>query len=414
MTRLSEERGFALIPALLITMVMIALGFAIVARVEGSQEQSLRERTRESSFDLAEAALGAEATQLARTWPSASGAPNSCDPASTAAACPQSSAISNGYASVDYTATCASSSAPQWQTIVRDNASGEQYWASSVDSRGAYDGATSTADGVLWVRATATVRCNRVSVVALVSRSVVAMDFPANVVTANFFGTTNQGRKVLVDTLGAYAQPPSIRPSTTAAQPASIFVRCSGLTDAQCLSYSAAQGQVQPPAVRIDRTASSSALSLTQLAQLKQQASAASTYWASGTCPTTAAQVTSVGGAPVYVEGPCNISINSGTINSSASPGVLVIENGTLTLGGTAGFYGLLYCVNKQGSSAAVVSIQGNSTLQGVVGVDGLGGISAGSSKTNIIFDPRAPTLLRGSSGAAINKNSFRVLSAAY
>ena len=111
------------------------------------------------------------------------------------------------------------------------------------------------------------------------------------------------------------------------------------------------------------------------------------------------------------VTGPCNVSVtSSGQINSSATPGVLVIENGTFTLGGTVNFYGLLYMVNKQASSGSVVNIQGNAQVNGIVNIDGNGGITAGSSKTNLVYDPRAAGLLRGSSGAAISRGTFRTL----
>jgi hypothetical protein len=237
------------------------------------------------------------------------------------------------------------------------------------------------------------------------------MDFPANVISANWFGTTNQGRKVLVDTLGAYAQPPSIRPTNSASQPAPIVARCANLSDASCLSYASSKGQVQPPAVQINRTVSSSALTPTQREALERQAAAAGTLWTS--CPSSAANLSSVGGAPVYIKGSCNISLSGGaTVNSPASPGVLVIERGTLAMSGSAAIYGIVYMVNAQNAAGAVVSINGAATIQGVVAVDGPGGVSVGSSATGIVFDPRAPALLKGESGAAPNKNTFRVLPA--
>jgi Tfp pilus assembly protein PilX len=401
----------ALITSLLIMLIMIALGFTLVSRVSGERSESKWERTREGSFNLAEAALNAQALQVGRSWPTGSSWPTSCDPSSTSTLCPQATAIANGYTGVDYTTTCkASPTTPAWTTTVRDNVSGEKYWTTAVNSRAQYD---ANGDGAVWVRSTGVVQCNVVSVVALVSRSVIPMDFPNNVTTSNFITTNNQGKKVLIDTTGAYAQPPSIRPTNPSSQPAGVVARCSGLSTSQCLAYDSTKGQVQPPAVRTDTTASTTALSLTQLDALKRQAIAAGTYWAAGTCPTTAAQLASVSGAPVYVEGSC-ISMNiqgSGTINSATSPGVLIIADGRITLGGTLMFYGLIYGVNKTNYSGSVVTISGNATIQGVVAVDGLGGITVGSSKTNLIYDPRAPTLLRGDSGAAVNKNTFRVLS---
>jgi hypothetical protein len=66
--------------------------------------------------------------------------------------------------------------------------------------------------------------------------------------------------------------------------------------------------------------------------------------------------------------------------------------------------------VNQQGSSGTVVSTGGNASIQGIVAVDGDGGVVAGSSKTNLIYDSRAASLVRGDSGATLDKSSFRVL----
>ena len=87
-----------------------------------------------------------------------------------------------------------------------------------------------------------------------------------------------------------------------------------------------------------------------------------------------------------------------------------MIENGTLNLAGSIGFYGLIYMVNKQSSTGAVLTIGGNSTVQGSAIVDGAGGVLAGGSKTNFIYDARAIGLLKGSTGAAINRGTIRNL----
>ncbi|HEX8160027.1 MAG TPA: hypothetical protein VF526_21820 [Solirubrobacteraceae bacterium] len=409
--RLREESGFALVPVIFLLLMMLMMGFALLSTTDSQSDVSRREHTRESSFNLAESALTAHAAQLGRSWPTTSAAPTSCDPSSTNTACPQATAVTGGYTATDYGAVCSSSpTTPAWQTTVRDNlSSNEQFWTTAVNSRNQYD---ANGDGVVWLRATATVRCHDVSVVALVSHSIVPIAFSNNAVTANFIQTSNQGKKVIIDTLGTYAQPPSARPGA-AAQPGAVVARCSGMTQAQCLKYDASKGQIQPPAARTDTTVSTTALSSTQLASLERQASAAGTYWpnANGSCPTTAAQLASVGGAPVVVKGPCAVTLGSNnTVNSGSSPGALVIEQGTFSISGNATFYGLIYMANQQGSSGTVLNIQGNGLVQGVVSVDGLGGVTAGSSKTNLIYDPRAATLLKGETGAAIAKNSFRVL----
>ena len=397
--RLRDETGATLIAAVLIVFGMLAFGLAMLAAADTQSKTSARERTREASFNLGEAALNAQALQLTRGWPTATSNTPSCVPTSTHATCPTGSAIANGYATGDYAATpCASSpSTPAWRTSVYDS-QGETYWTQSLVGRPNYD---FNGDGALWIRSEATTRCHTVAVVSQVSQSLIPIAFPNNVVTANWFETSNQGRKVIVDTLGS------------GGQPAGVVARCSGLSTAQCLNYQASKGQVQPPAVRADSSASPNTLSDTQLAALEAQALASGSYIAG--CPTSVAQLSSpANGAPVYVKNcPSGITVGGTTvINSATKPGALIIETGTISFGGTSNFYGLLYMVNKGGVGhpTPVVTISGNAQIYGVVSVDGNGGIRAGSSKTNLINDPRAVSLLRGSSGARLNKNTFRVV----
>ncbi|MDQ3935234.1 MAG: hypothetical protein M3340_11475 [Actinomycetota bacterium] len=392
-----DETGATLIAAVLIVLAMLGFGLALLAATDGQSRSSARERTRESAFNLAEAALNAHALQLTRTWVSTP--LDACTTSATDSRCPQASAVTNGYQSNDYGVACPTDATKvPWQTSIRDNAAGESYWTSTVTSRAAYD---ANADGVVWLRATATSKCHTISMVSMVSQATVPIQFPSSIVTANWFATTNQGRKVIVDTLGS------------AAQPSPITVRCAGLSTGQCLKYPQNKGQVQPPAVKTDSAGKTQTLSDSELASLATQAQSANTYWSTG-CPTTASQLVSVSGAPVYVKGPCNISVTGNTtINSSASPGVLIVENGTLSLNGNINFYGLVYMVNRQASSGSLVNIHGTAAIIGVVSVDGAGGITAGASKANLIYDPKASGLLKGSAGATLNKNSFRVVPSA-
>ena len=399
-----EESGFALIVTLMLLLVSLAIGAALVARADNQSSQSGRERTRENSFTLAESALNAQALQLSRAWPgptTAATSPTSCTPASSNTACPLASAVAGGYSSTqDFASACRTAPAtPLWQTSVRDNVAGEQYWTSAVTSRAAYD---ANNDGSVWVRSTASLQCQKTNMVSLASRSSVSMDFPANTISANWFATSNQGRKVIVDTLGTYATPP--RP---ASQPAPVVLRCNS-APSPCANYQASKGQVQPPAVTTSATIPTSTLTASQILSLERQANSAGTLY---TCPSSATSLSSVNGAPVVITGPCNLSLTGNTqINSSTTPGVLVVENGTLSLGGTVNFYGLLYMLNRQNTGGAVVTIGGNAGVQGLISVDGNGGVVAGSSKTNVVYDSRAASLLRGESGAVLNKNSFRVL----
>jgi len=195
-----------------------------------------------------------------------------------------------------------------------------------------------------------------------------------------------------------------------------VVVRCGTGAPTPCARWTPAGGQVSPPTVKTEPGQSAAAMTPSQLEDLRRQAKGANKWYATGSCPTTAAQLASpssgpTAGAPVFVEGPCAISINNNSVvNTAAAPGVLVVNNGTVSLNGTSRFYGLIYAVNAQASSAAVISLGGNASIQGSVAVDGNGGVSVGSSRTNIIFDGRGIDLLTTYHGVTIAKNTWRVL----
>jgi hypothetical protein len=83
---------------------------------------------------------------------------------------------------------------------------------------------------------------------------------------------------------------------------------------------------------------------------------------------------------------------------------------GTLSLTGNAVFYGIVYAGNKQNSTGAVVTLNGTSAIQGSIVVDGPGGVIAGSSRTNVVFDPRAFSLLQALANATMVPNTWRQL----
>lgn len=413
--RLRDERGYALMGSMMILVILMGIGLALVSTSDTQSRVSGVEHVKESGYDLAEAGLNAEALQLGRAWPLSGAATVTCTPTTGSNAyCPLATTLTDAYTGGDFSSSCPTApTTPMWQIQIRDNGGSTypQYWTTAVNSEPAYD---ANGDGSVWIRSFSTVQCKTTSVVALVSATSTPITISNNVVTANWFQTSNQGKKVIVDTLGAYAQPPSARPGP-ASQPAKIVLRCTApVGTSPCANYATNKGQVQPPAVQTTSNVAPQALTANQLQALETQAAAAGTLHAPGDCPTSAATLSSpASGAPVVIQGPCNINITSNVqINSSTAPGVLVIENGTFTFGGTSNFYGLLYMVNKQASNGAVVTIGGNATIQGSVNIDGLGGIVAGSSKTNLIYDQRAVGLLRGSTGAAINRGTVRSLPA--
>ncbi len=410
---LRSEQGVALIAALLVLTVISAVALALLLLTNNQQKASLREQASESAFNVAEAALNAQTGQLNRSWPASEGQalPDEknklvrCIEATSTATnrCPSSASLAAAYPNIS-PAPCAagtpkdkwgSALTNEWTTYVRDDAEGTGALFNSTAEK-TQPGWDANGDGKLWVVSTGVVQCRLVKLVTLVSRQSIAVAFPKNVVVADWFETTNKGKKVIIDTKGESSQ------STN------VSLRCSPAPPEgkACATYQKEKGQVSPGEVVENETGTSPALPTIVLESLQKQAEANGTYYPTGTCPTGMPS-----GTPVYVEGPCNVEGGSNEVaNSKEKPGFLVIANGTFSMGGTSIFYGTIYAVNKQNSNKAIVSLQGNAEIVGSIAVDGSGGASLGSSSTNVVYDGKAVEELKAYAGAAATRNSFRIL----
>jgi Tfp pilus assembly protein PilX len=408
MRQARDEQGFALISAIVLLTVIIGLGLGLLLFTDNQTKASAREQAKESAFNVAEAALNAQVGQVSRAWPTTSAAiEKTCTSLTTTAGngCPDKASLEAGYPNISPVACPAgatkeawgSALTNQWTTYVRQPESKTSTVFNSAKESGEpqYD---EKGWNRLWVRSVGVVQCQVVSLVTLVSRQVIAMSFPKNAVTANWFETTNNGNKVIVDTQGKESQP------------AGVSMRCTGFTGTKaeikekCEKYR--EGQVSPDTTESTPASPSSTMTAAQLESLKKQAEAAGTFYAAGKCPSGLPA-----GTVVYVEGPCAVSGGSNEVaNSEASPGFLVIANGTFSMSGTSKFYGVVYLVNKQEANTALVSLQGNSHLIGAITVDGNGGVEFGSSKENLEFNSKAITELKTYAGATPTRNTFRVL----
>src|SRR5262249_49486910 len=150
-------------------------------------------------------------------------------------------------------------------------------------------------------------------------------------------------------------------------------------------------GQVNPATPTATATPNP-ALTATQLKTVKNAAIAAGRYFPVGSCPTELSQLS---GNPTYVEDPCGLSYSDDVAHSAASPGFLVLRDGTFELNGNALFYGTVYAVNVLNLVIVpVVGIHGTAQLVGTLVVDGKGGVAIGSSggKTeeaeNFVYNP--------------------------
>jgi len=421
---LRRQDGMLLPTAMLLLMICMAVGLVAVRFVDSQQSQAGYERTREASFQLAEAALNGQVFQLARAWaakPASVGAPalyptqcTSADAASLTSPCPDQGSIAESYkvradsvGTNDYGArTCNGVASVPWTTTVRDNgvtAGGADarvyYDATAMPSMPAYD---DNQDGQVWVRSTGVASCRVQTVVARVSQRFVTLPFPREVVGANWLKVTNTAsRKTFIDS--KFAAP----------EAAAVTLRCAGLTDLQCSNTDPTKPQVSP-SVPTKRPSPAlpdpySTVTAAVLDSFRRQAAAAGTYYPKPGGPTCPSSLT---GAIVFIEDTTSCTSFSGG-NSSAAPGFLVIGKGPLNFGGASIFYGIIYSVNATNIAypTPVVKFGGNSRIEGAIAIDNRGGIEVGSSsRPHVAYDPRAFPLVKTHAGAAIVRNSWRLL----
>lgn len=386
MSRLGDDRGSALITAMLVLVVTMLLGFGALQLADGQNQATVIARQQESRFNLADGLLQQQIYLIARAWPStaARAFPTTCSADSATTLCPQASIVNGALTMPDYR------TGTSWTTQVQDDGGtvSDYYTTAGASTQPGWD---ANADGRVWVRAQALVRGRMQAAVMLVQANIVTIPFPQNVVTAGYFQTSNQGRKVIVDTKGG------------AAQPAPLAVRCTTAAPSACLSYQATQ--VSPDTSQRGYSAST-AMTSDELNALRTIAQQQGTYYASG-CPANPS------GTLVFVEsGDCSYGANvSGTCcNSAAAPGMFVVARGTFTLTGNLVYRGLVYAANLQNSSGIVVSVTGTAEIIGAVAVDGTGGVRVGASATNLVYDPNAFQNTKGFMGATPVQGTWRTL----
>jgi hypothetical protein len=396
-----------MVAAVALLGVMLMFGLAVLALTDTQQHQAGVERTRESAFNLGQAALTAQLFRLGRAWPAESteALPSSCGPSASSTSCPDAASLASSFnlsaSTGDYAAASCPAGTPTtpWTTSAHDNGgtAATYYSASVVNAQPTWD---ANRDGRMWVRSTGVAQCEIQSIVTLAGTTTSLIPLKRNVIAANWFSTTNSGNKGFVDTLGNTAQPVSIQPDAST-PPADLVVRCAGMTASQCLDYQPNKNQVRPDTGKIDPSAPAQSLTPAQLDSLKDAAIASQGYSKTPTCPS------SVTGQIVYVEGSCNLQVSG---NSPSAPGVLIVLKGTVSLSGNGTYYGLIYAANQQGSTGSVVTLDGTTSVQGAIVVDGAGGVSLGNSGGQVIYDPRVFDLLRGVTGSATVPSTWRLL----
>jgi hypothetical protein len=159
-----RDDGSALLTALLATLIMLMLGLALLSTVDVQAQESGKERVRDQSFNLAEAALNNEAFILGRSWPgSAATAPTTAAtcgagaawfgatvgaaPTAGSPAAPVQATLNQAYTDPAYTSAT-------WRLTVCDDDPSSTVWNDALLSGANWD---VNHNDQVWVRAEATV-----------------------------------------------------------------------------------------------------------------------------------------------------------------------------------------------------------------------------------------------------------------
>lgn len=413
---LDDERGSVLVTAILLLSVMLSLGFAVASQVDTQTTQSRIERERESTFNLAEAALSAQTFILGRRG---TGIPTrqyplegcSKTPPADDYFCPLPSQIEksyNGAGQVDFDFASATDG---WRTHVRDDrdpVTGQavRFWDDEIinpanpkyNSWARYD-----ADGNrhVWVRSEAIVRGRKRAIVAWVRIEDRVINFPQYAVLAGkVAGKNNGGRggRPLVNSTGSSL---------------GIAVRCSTPPQsATCIDLDPVKGpQLQPPGnYQLNYPRQSALEDPDALQALEDVARANGTYYAG--CPA------NPNGKIVVVEnaGDCRYTNSAPAApgatkccNTQANPGLFIVKRGKVDFGGNIEFWGVVWNANLDNSSDVdMVETSGTAAIHGGALVDGAGGVYAGSAGDNIVFYATAFENISSVGTAGVVQNTWR------
>ncbi len=426
MKRAREEQGFVLVTAIVLLTVILGLGLGLLLLTDNQQKASANEQASEVAFNLAESALNAQIGQLSREWPGKPGEPGgspvqptSCTPGTSTSTnfCPDPVSLEKAYPNTG-SASCSGTDAwgspltNKWTTYVREQSNGSPYFNSTnekivnnFDEGRLVEGKLKPYEKV-WVRAVGVVNCHTSVVVSLVSEQLVHVNFPESALSANWFGTGNNGSKVILN-----------RQGKGGSQSGKFTIRCESPSQSPCEKFR--EGQIVPPLTEEEEKPSatpSTTYSAEQLGQLKAQAKSGGHFYSGANCPGNK-ELEKLSGQPTYIEGCGELKFTGGAANSPpAKPGFLILANGSIELDGGATFYGVIYDANLQSppkSSEALVTIKGGAQVIGAIVVDGTGGISLGDkgNETKAFeYDPTAAHELEIFTGAAGTRNGFRVL----
>ena len=392
-SRRGDERGSVLVIAIILIALMLTLGTASIAFVDGQTQRAAEQRARETALNLAEGVLYNQGFVLAKAWPgnalSGGAVPALCTSATVQTLCPDPNTLAAANSSMPAAANFANGDAgaqASWWTRIRDNGGplADAYASESADApQSGINAAYGTAytcpgpckwdangDLKLWVQSQAIVRGRPRNIVGLLRREQFSENFARNGVTAGSVRVTNSGNKTIIDATGSQVvvrcattrrrARTTTRPRARSCRPRSSATRRRSRDD---------RGAGGPLQGRRD-----------------QREPADVSHVVPG----------GLGGTIVVIDVPAATTCtdaNSAVYNTATRPGIVIMPRGSFSLKGT--YYGLIYMRNEQNSSGPVLTLEANSLVTGSVAIDGAGGLVSGQSNTTlptVKYDPRGST----------------------
>ena len=401
--KLAEERGNVLVTAIMLMAVMLSVGMAIASTVDTQTGQSRVERERESTFNLAEAALSAQTFILGRRGTGTATNPypsTGCPDSGGSLFCPSTTNLMKSYTGdatqVDF------GTDTTWRTDVLDDAdvSGNpvRFWDDSYLTVANWPRYDKDNNRHVWVRSQAVVRGHKRAIVAWVKIEDRIVSFPRYAVLSGYLHGDNSGGhggRPLVNSTGSLG----------------IAVRCNQAPQSNCVDLNPTKGpQLQPPGNFQLNYPNNTAIGGDDLFALEDMAKANGTWYAN--CPA------NPNGDVVYVKnaGTCKYTNSAPAApgasiccNTQANPGLFVVERGTVEWSGNIEFWGVVYHANLDNSNGErLVETSGTSAIRGGVLVDGPGGVYAGSSGDNIVYNAFAFDDIKAVGTAGVVQNTWR------
>ena len=170
-----------------------------------------------------------------------------------------------------------------------------------------------------------------------------------------------------------------------------VAVRCSLPPQSTCVDLNPTKGpQLQPPGNYQLSYPNATAIGGDELAALEDVAKANGTWYAG--LPVEPERRRRLreerGHLPLHEQRARRARWRRKCCNTSANPGLYILERGTVDFGGNIEFWGVVYNANLDNSSSErLVETSGTSAIRGGVLVDGAGGVYAGSSGDNIVYN---------------------------